>query len=120
MSNQNDKPSGRGVTLIVPTVEVDTASATHDRGGGEAHGLGSFVRRLTSKTIDEDILQKNVERCMEQLKELLGSVRDHSLEGWEMEELSVSLAISAEGTVGIATAGAEASIEATFRRTNKV
>jgi hypothetical protein len=53
---------------------------------------------------------------MDQVKNLLEQVPLKTLQGWDLDEISVSLAISAEGSVGIATAGAEASIEATFKR----
>jgi hypothetical protein len=43
-------------------------------------------------------------------------VRSKTIEGWEFGEITVSLAVSAEGSVGIVTAGTEAGVEVKFSR----
>jgi len=110
------------ISLIIPEMVVTTVTST-DRAGGETHGIGSYIgeriRRWISKGVPENVLRPNLQACIEQLGGLLEHAQEKPLPGWGLEEISVSLAISAEGSVGIATAGAETSIEVTFRRSPK-
>ena len=122
MADKANEKTAEGINLIVPE-SVAVPSAIKDRKGGETHSIrssvGDFVKRWTSKTIPEDVLQQNLQKCMHQLRDLLKQAPRKTLEGWDVEEISISLAISAEGSVGIATAGAETSIEVTFKRISK-
>jgi len=60
-------------------------------------------------------LAAELERTKEKVAHLVKSLAGTVAEGLELEEVSVGLAISIEGDIGIASAGAEASVELTFK-----
>jgi hypothetical protein len=104
----------RQVTLIVPLAETQPPAG--DRAGGQTHSLKSIAINLAAKAVSEDALREGLEAALGQVRTLFANLRTQAVEGWQVESLSVSLAITAEGSVGVATAGAEASIEVTFQR----
>jgi hypothetical protein len=48
------------------------------------------------------------------MKQVFADLKRPSIDGWKVEHINVGLSISAEGSVGVATAGVEASIEIGF------
>jgi hypothetical protein len=68
-----------------------------------------------SKTIDIDTLKKNLDDTLSGVSQLFSDLQQKAVAGWELEVVTVSLSISAEGSIGIATAGVEAGIEVSFR-----
>jgi hypothetical protein len=75
----------------------------------------TFMLRAMAKPLDFSKAKENFKKSIENINELLRDVKKEAVEGWEMEGVKVSLAISAEGSIGIATAGVEASFEITFK-----
>jgi hypothetical protein len=67
-----------------------------------------------SKTIDIDTLKKNLDDTLSGVSQLFSDLQQKAVAGWELEGVTVSLSISAEGSIGIATAGVEAGIEVSF------
>jgi hypothetical protein len=102
------------ITLIIP------ASSSHpneheDRGGGEQHGLKEGIYRLTSKTtINSEKLSENLKSTLSQVDKILSIVGKTLTSEWKVESIAVGLSITAEGSIGIATAGVETSIEISF------
>ena len=86
-----------------------------DRTGGELQGtISSMVSSVLDVSIDAFSTQlRTVISQAKSIAEHLGDVGD-----FRAEEIKLGLAISAEGSVGIATAGAETSIEITFKRSS--
>jgi hypothetical protein len=68
-----------------------------------------------SKTVDIATLQKNLDDTMSGVSQLFNDLQQKAVSGWELEGVTVSLSISAEGSIGIATAGVEAGIEVSWR-----
>jgi hypothetical protein len=77
---------------------------------GELQGLPSFI---TKRPIDK--LTGQIEALRGQLATLVKSLAQSVSENTELEEITIGLAVSVEGDIGIASAGAEASIELTFK-----
>lgn len=113
LAKQEQQGDGGIVTLIVP---ANSVPATGDRGGGQTHSLQSIVRNVTSKAVSEETLRSGLESALKQVRTVVANLHSQAVEGWQVESLSVSLAVTAEGSVGVATVGAEASIEVTFQR----
>ena len=104
------------VVLIVGPQETAAVIESVDRKGGETHSLRSAVAGLAKVDIDPDLLGRNLDRCLGQVEGLLVDLAKRTVKGWAIENISVSLAVSAEGSIGIATGGLEASIEVSFAR----
>lgn len=109
------KSSSKGKISLVNVAPIN--QGVRDRAGGDTHGRvlnaisGWFVRE-----IPQDELRKNLDAALEQLQGTLSSLTARTMKDWDLESISVSLAVSAEGSIGVATVGTEASIEATFAR----
>jgi hypothetical protein len=103
------------ITLIVAT-PISTAEESTDRGGGETHSLRSFFTGTVAKAveIDPDKIRTDIDKCLAQMKQIFADLQKPSIVGWKVEHISIGLSISAEGSVGVATAGVEASIEIEF------
>ena len=105
------KKSTAGVTVIalepIPPQGID-------RLGGETHGFWSSAKKVTTLTVNEDVLRQNLDAAIQQLQGVLRDAAKRAIEGWRLESITVSFAVSAEGSIGVATAGMEAGIEVTF------
>jgi hypothetical protein len=110
MAESNDK-----ITLIVATT-VAAADEEVDRGGGETHSLRSFFGGTVAKAVEIDPakLRADIDKCLGQMKQMFADLKRPTIDGWKVEHINVGLTISAEGSVGVATAGVEASIEIGF------
>ncbi|WP_212003075.1 hypothetical protein [Chitinophaga sp. HK235] len=88
----------------------------YDRGGGEAHSLpGAIARNLVKEEIDLEVAKKNLEKCIASVNVLFSDIGVAALNGWEVDEVTFSIAISAEGSIGVVTAGVEGSIEVVLK-----
>lgn len=100
------------VTLVV--AQAPETAAPSDRLGGETHGI---IRSAFGRTVDipyerfSDQLEKAIELVQKVAERVKAQVADYAA-----DEISIGLAISAEGSIGIATAGVEASVHVTFKR----
>jgi hypothetical protein len=85
-----------------------------DRKGGELNS--GLIKKLVGfeEKIDVDKIKTNLDDCLSGIGDVLSDLRQKAMAGWELESVTVSLAVSAEGSIGIATAGVEASIEVSF------
>jgi hypothetical protein len=99
------------ITLIIPE-PIIPKDITRDRAGGETHGIKEVLQRKLGKAeIDVDKLKKNFEETMNKINNILQNVSETVSNNWELEGISIGLSISAEGSIGIATAGVETSID---------
>jgi len=106
--------SAKKIKLIVSGQEGREAQ-TKDRAGGETHGLTDWAKRKASEVeIDTENLKKNIQETLGSIDDVLREVAHNFSENWKLESISVGLSVSAEGSVGIATAGVETSIEVSF------
>jgi hypothetical protein len=109
--------SDRELTLIV--VGQETAERTRgDRGGGELQSRGPLLGKFFAKkgTVEISRVKGQLDSTLAQTRDLLESVENQTFGEWGLNEITVGLAITAEGTIGVATAGVEASIELKFLR----
>ncbi|HUS89366.1 MAG TPA: hypothetical protein VMW91_08385 [Desulfosporosinus sp.] len=114
----NSKNSNPMVPLIVPEFS-DSAMHRHivDRGGGELRGMKEvFTQIFGEKRINTEILRTQLEERINQVGEILNQLGQNITEGWELNTVNVGLGISTEGSIGIASAGVEATIQVEFVR----
>jgi hypothetical protein len=103
------------IKIIVATPVV-TEEERPDRGGGQLNSLRSFFSGavVQATEIDPEKLRVDIEKCLAHMKHIFADLQRPSIQGWKVEHINVGLSISAEGSVGVATAGVEASIEIGF------
>lgn len=70
-----------------------------------------------TKAITVDALQKGLGDIQGQIDGLLGKVGEPKVPNFRLKSVDVSLAITAEGGIGIASAGVQASMTLSFERT---
>jgi Trypsin-co-occurring domain 1 len=98
------------IVLTAPAVDVPV-----DRGGGEPQG---FIKRA----VEEVTRAVPYEQFAARLEDIIDKVQAvaHRLKAevadFVPEEITIGLAVSGEGDIGVATAGVEASIKITFKR----
>jgi hypothetical protein len=104
------------IKLIVAVPPQAVVDEEEDRAGGQVHSLRTlFAGKLTRVTeIDPGKLRADIDKCLGQMKEIFADLQRPAMQGWKVEHINVGLTISAEGSVGVATAGVEASIEIGF------
>lgn len=102
------------ITLIKP--RTAPVAVGEDRGGGRADGLiPNVVEGITGK-IDSTAFLARLKEAVDKGRAVVERLKD-SVGEFEVDEITIGLAVSGEGSVGIATVGTEASIEVCFKRT---
>lgn len=119
------------ITVIVPTYDVDldiggsTASLGHtdipdlegvDYGGGAGLGLVDRLLHGPERTPQLATVRVELDRVQRELDELLKDIWDRTMGGVKLSQVQVSLSVTAQGSIGIASAGATASIALIFDR----
>jgi hypothetical protein len=109
--------SDQALTLIVPGGTTE-ATSLPDRGGGVQHTKGPLFGRFFAKETKVELqpTRQKLESTLAEARELLGNIQTQQYKGWELEEVTFGLAVSAEGSIGFATAGIESTIELKFSR----
>ena len=113
------------LTLIVAGDAVAPQPPTADKPEDfEEQALPAWVPRIHErrpKDVDLSKLKEGLQRVQKQIDGLLAQVNQPSAAGFKLQSVEVALAITAEGSIGVATAGVEASVALTFERkgTNK-
>ena len=85
----------------------------------EEQAIPAPIRRLFShkpKDVDLGPLKTGLEQAQGQIDALLQDMTDSTVAGFRLGSVEVSLAISAGGSIGVVTAGVEASMSLTFER----
>ena len=83
---------------------------TDDSGGRRAEFAPMFVKEM----VTVESLSKQIGSCLQGLEKVFEKSTEATISGWSVTGITVGLAISASGTVGVVTVGAEASIEIQF------
>lgn len=106
-------PSETELFLIVPkTPKTDATAEPEDRLGGVPQGLTVLnLSGLEPKPIEARTF---VEKVLKPITSAMSAVQD-KFKGLAVEEIKISLAVTAEGDIGIASAGVESSIEVTLK-----
>jgi hypothetical protein len=68
------------------------------------------------KDVNLDDVKADLDRVQGQIDTLLAGIQAHDSERFRLSQVEVSLAVSAEGSIGVATAGIQAGIALTFAR----
>jgi hypothetical protein len=87
------------------------------RGGGETHSLASSAIKKVGEAIE--IGAETIEEQIINVLNVFNSTFDRietSSNKFKIDEFSLSLAISAEGNIGLVSTGAEATIEVKFKK----
>jgi hypothetical protein len=118
MSEQSEQD----LLLISPAISSPVKEAAPvDREGGEEHGaisraISAIVGAPTHiNKIDPDVFGERLSTSIARATKAVQSNVASALGEFTVDEVKVSLAISAEGDIGIATAGMKASIEVTLK-----
>ena len=80
---------------------------------------GAFGARAAEHGIKLDVLRTNLDKCLDELTLMIGDLEARSVGDWSIDNVIVSLAVSAEGSIGIVSGGVQASIAVTFARAKK-
>jgi hypothetical protein len=113
----NEAPRPDGLTLVVPRIEVADAEAVTDAVAPEgADGLGSRLFHRTETIPDLAGVRAGLERVEGQLDELFRGVWDRPAGGLHLRQIQVGLAVTTEGSIGIASAGAQVSLMLVYQR----
>ena len=98
----------------LPAVPAEDLDYLPTEGEEAQHGTEHSVLTLFSKTPVERLTEQ-IEALRGQLGSLVRSLSHSFSENTELDEITIGLAVSLDGDIGIASAGAEASIELMFK-----
>jgi hypothetical protein len=102
--------------ILDPEVFVFSSGDAIPVGAAEQHGVGETMQHLFGKS--REVVKDNWLQVVEQMRYLISHV-DALTENYELSEVEFQLGFSAEGTiVFIAQGGINATISATFKRTD--
>lgn len=87
------------------------------RGDGGEHSIVKNVAKKISQSIDvsSDIIVDQITEAISTVNSAIDKFQDASKE-FQIDEIKLSLAISADGNIGLVSAGAKATIEVKFKR----
>jgi hypothetical protein len=106
------------VTLIVPsdTFVTPSLSRAEDFQEEAAFARGPIARLFghAAQEVPMATLKVNLERAYGEVAELLEVTKTSALAGYRLASVDISLAVSAEGSIGVATAGVQASMTFSF------
>ncbi|MVM36536.1 hypothetical protein GO730_00750 [Spirosoma sp. HMF3257] len=101
--------------IPIITAKRTITSLEQDRGHDEKQGVIPNLVNSVVNNIDADHFIDQVEGIATKVQAIAERMKGRVSE-FEVDEITISLAISADGSIGIATVGAEASIEISFKR----
>jgi hypothetical protein len=112
------------LTLIVPesTSEVSVAGtvpAAQEDFEEQALPVPEFVQRIFShkaKEVDLAPVKSGLMKIQTEVADLLSEINTSTVAGFRLSSVEVSPGISGGGTIGVVTAGVEASMSLTFER----
>ncbi len=105
----------RTATLIVPAQAPPPDGGQQKPEDFEEQAIPVIGRIFhKSEEIPTGKLEDGLDKVQEQVGDLLGRVKASTVAGFRLSSVEVGLAISAEGSVGFATAGVQASISLSF------
>jgi hypothetical protein len=115
MEKARAKTSVEGdISLIVP---VGESAPVQDRWGGELQS-GALRRLLGFQKIEKspEAFNAGLEKLSDTVYAIAAAIESKNAAGLRVSSVEVGLAITAEGSIGIATAGVEATVTVTLER----
>ncbi len=111
------KPSGhQSLTVLVEEEAVKPPAAGEVRPGqAQEHG---WIREkiLKHKPLDLGDVQDQLDRVQGEVDDLLGQLATQSKQGFGLSQVQVAVGISAQGGIGVVTAGIQASLTLVYSR----
>jgi hypothetical protein len=113
----SEAPRPSGLTLVVPRIELEGAEAGLDAvAPAGAPVVGSRLFHRTETIPDLAGVRAGLERVEGELDELFRGVWDRPAGGMHLRQIQVGLAVTTEGSIGIASAGAQVSLTLVYQR----
>lgn len=102
-------------TIKLIITDAPPPSGTEDRLGGKTHG--DIRRAVARATLDvsADEFATQLEAVISVVQTIAGRLKTQVAE-YSADEITIGLAVSGEGSIGVATAGVEASIQVSLKR----
>ena len=113
------KPAKETIAIIttVPASKVGGEVATVPGGQGvQLHSLGLPGFVTSQKDVDFSKFMDNWTKLKGQIGTMITDMAKQTFGNMQLQEIEVSISVSGEGTIGIATAKGEASIVLTFNK----
>jgi hypothetical protein len=110
-------PASDGLKIIVPVRRTQVQERIpSDREGAEEHG-GVEIVSLNLSGYEASPIETDsfLDKLMGPIDRAMHAV-ERTFHDFSLHEIKIALAVTAEGDIGIASAGVESSIEVTFQR----
>jgi len=103
---------------VMPTTEHPSGDDLAPGEYREDSRVGEWVRRvvLRREPVGLDALRAELEGVQAQVEKLLAGVADRQVGAMRLNGLQVSLGITAQGSIGVVTAGMQASLTLVYER----
>ncbi len=108
-----NKPASLSIIAVSRGGSDVTDESEVREAGALAAVKGLFVGR---KEVPLEKIHSELDRVQAQLDDVLSKIDTRPKHGFELTEVEISLGISAEGTIGVVSAGIEAGITLTFAK----
>lgn len=111
-----------GLPLLIVAEEVETVEVAEpeplEEGEAVEHGRVSefFVRRVRKTSADLGAVQEQLADVEAKVGEILAQRKDAAVGGMRLKGVEVALGVSAEGHLGLVTAGVEVSLTLVYER----
>lgn len=102
------------ITLITLKTPAPGARPV-DRGQGEAHGFAKGIAERAAEAVPVQKFSEELDKVIGQVKAIASKVKD-GVADYSADEIKIGLAVTAEGSIGVATVGVEATIEVTLKK----
>lgn len=113
MNEVKNKPESLSI-VAVSRSGSETAAETEIQEAGAWEAIrGVFVGR---KEVPLDKINGELDRVQAELDDVLSKIDTQSRHGFQLSEVTIALGISAEGSIGVVSAGVEAGITLKFSR----
>jgi hypothetical protein len=117
--DKKDLKDKKEILIIRPVAPSALPQPEGDRLGGKEHGAIARILGLEAKPIDSDVFSDRLCESIASAAHAVQSKVTSTLGKFSLEEIKISLAVTAEGHIGIASTGVEASIEVTLKQRSK-
>jgi hypothetical protein len=126
MSDRTDAFNvGELLVMVQSEEEIDIAVDAIDEGPDqlEEQGIKDVVRRVVrrrvrTESVDMARLTQDLDRVQRDVEQLLSGRTEHKVGKMRLDEIQIGLALCAEGSIGVVTAGIEASISLVYRHSD--
>ena len=116
---KENMPAPTHLTVLVPEEASPQGKAADESGAFEARGgvrdtLRSLVFR--EKTLPLDKVQSEIARLDAEVGSFLATITATSVAGYQLNEVQVQVGVSAQGSIGVVTAGVQGSLTLVYAR----